>query len=310
MSSRELVSPMNEPFLEFEWKVAPGYEWADRLDEHGKPVVVPTEGLVSLRSPLAVERAWKRLERDGPGTGPLLRPLGKFAEMRRYRPMQREHAALFRGFERLDYRDRDAIRAFASTYGLLGVSDGFGESHLTWAREICLMREALNLTRSRTAGEKAEARAVSLKFGLDPLYEEQERRHRLAALFNGHLQGVQPQMTFEPEVPPRLSFKPVSLLAAMWLQLALAVVADKQFRTCKFCRRLFEISTDPTGFRSHREFCSDACKTQDYRRRKRTALTLAKGGVSLTAIADRIDTNKTTIRRWLGASGTQRKGKQ
>ena len=79
--------------------------------------------------------------------------------------MQREHASLFRTFAALDFQDRRAILAFAGVYGLLGGDDpqeqgplsyerahhyAFGESHLTWAREICLMREALQLSRSRS----------------------------------------------------------------------------------------------------------------------------------------------------------------
>jgi len=120
-------------------------------------------------------------------------------------------------------------------------------------------------------------------------------------------------MSFDTTGDPRLTIEPSTLIAAMWLQLALDVTGGKRFVACKFCRRVLEISTGPTGFRSHREFCTVACKTKDYRRRKRTAMQLAEGGASLTAIADRIDTNKATIKKWLAASrtrGNRGKGKK
>src|SRR5262249_14267756 len=91
----------------------------------------------------------------------------------------------------------------------------------------------------------------------------------------------------------------LNLLAAMWLQLGLAVVGGKRFLACKFCRRLFEISTDPTGFRNHREFCSGTCKTKDYRRRKQTALQLVAKRISITEIAKRTETASTTVRTWV-----------
>ena len=116
-------------------------------------------------------------------------------------------------------------------------------------------------------------------------------------------------MDIETDVPPRLSLAPRSLLAAMWLQFALALRSAKEFRECKFCLRLFEISTEQTGFRSHREFCSDTCKTKDYRRRKQTAVKLARKGLPVSEIADRIETDKSTIRSWLSMSTGAKPGK-
>lgn len=84
--------------------------------------------------------------------------------------------------------------------------------------------------------------------------------------------------------------------------MALAVTGDKRFVACKFCRRLFEISTDQTGFRSHREFCNDSCKTKDYRKRKRTALRLAASGSRLRQISEKTGTETTTVRAWLATA--------
>ena len=182
-----------------------------------------------------------------------------------------------------------------------------GESHLTWAREICLMHEAMRLARWRTAGEEAEEDARYKKFGLNAEHHRGKRRRKLEWLFNLHLQNVQPRMAFEKDSSPRLSFRPLTLLAAMWLQLALAVAGDKHFPACKFCSRLFEVSTSPTGFRTHREFCSDSCKTRDYRRRKRLASDLATKGRSVQEIGRVTKTKVATIRTWLKARKVRRK---
>ena len=91
------------------------------------------------------------------------------------------------------------------------------------------------------------------------------------------------------------------------VELALAIADNKQFLACKFCRRLFEVSTSPTGFRTHREFCSDSCKTKDYRRRKRVALHLSTQGRSVQEIARQANTKAVTIHKWLKAGKVRRK---
>ena len=303
---------MKEPFQQFEWHVAPAYHWQDWLDERGRPVVVPDEGLISLDSQAGVDLTWQDYYERQEQTGPVLGPVLDSGPARQYQPMVREHAALFRTFTDLDFRDKGAILAFASTYGLLGADRqeqgplsnelghhyAFGESHLTWAREICLMREALALTQRRPDAEQAQIDARYRHHGLDPDRRHKENARRLDWLFNVHLQHVQPRMSFRPGLPTRLSYSPLTLLAAMWLQLALAITDDKEFQACKFCRGLFEISTAQTGFRSHREFCSDSCKTKDYRKRKRTALRLLLEGRPLATVARDLETKPATIRRW------------
>jgi len=296
---------MNDAFYDFEWTVAPRYEWQDWLDPAGKPVAVPAEGLLSLESPDAVKLAWNRSQEEDQKYGPVLCPVIKDnAEVRRYHPMHREHAALFREFGALDHANRTSILEFARKYGSLGVPaasqairvrgrDGewrdhraYGEPHLRWALEICLMREGLRLT-----GRKSSF----------------ERSRRLKWLFDRHLQHVQGRLTFNQAGEPRLALEPLTLISAMWLQLALALTGEKRFVACKFCRRLFEISTEQTGFRSHREFCSDSCKTKDYRKRKRTALQLAATGARLREISEKTNTETATVRAWL-ASVNRRSG--
>ena len=304
---------MPEPFLDFEWHVAPAYHWQDWLDARGRPVVVPDHGLVSLESPDGVELAWQEFYEKNEHAGPVLGPVPDSGESLRYLPMQRRHAALFQTFAAIDFQDREAILGFASVYGLLSIdrkeqtSSSEPESHLTWAREICLMREAMKLARWRTVQDEAEEDARYKKFGLDAGHHRRERRRKLKWLFELHLQDVQPRIEFEKDTSPRLSLAPRTLLAAMWLQLTLAIAGDKHFPTCKSCSRLFEVSTSPTGFRTHREFCSDSCKTKDYRRRKRVASDLFTKGLSVQEIARLSDTKVATIRTWRKAGKTRRK---
>lgn len=291
---------MRDAFYDFDWPVAPRYEWREFLNEDGQVVGIPTDGLEGLESASAVELTWNRADDNELRYGPVLTPtIPNGTEPKRYRPMQREHAALFREFGDVDYQRADAVLEFASRYGLLGVpwwsqfvryraSDGEeydhhaeGESHLQWALEICFMREGIRLAGRRSAKDTK----------------------RFKWLFDRNLQHVQGRLGFDQAGSPRLLLEPLTLIAAMWLQLALALTGDKRFEACKFCRRTFEISTDQSGFRSHREFCSDSCKTNDYRRRKRTALRLAADGDALRAIAEKTKTDSSTVQAWISAAG-------
>lgn len=307
---------MDEPFRRFEWHVAKTYHWQHWLDEIGRRLTIPTDGLYGLETPSAVEHTWVQLHEEGRKTGPVVGPVLDSGIRFTYSPMSREHATLFRAFAEIDYTKLSEIGDFVEKYGLLGLplqeqtltvhrfgrTDhhfAVGESHLDWAREICLMREALRAVRTRTPEDDAQDLAAWNRVGLQPPYEE--RRRHLTWMFNVHLQHVQARMFFDGSSPSRLSFAPLTLLAAMWLQLALSVAGDKEFRACKNCRRLFEISTELTGYRKHREFCSESCKTKDYRKRRRTAIALHKRGTKLTEIAAKIETNKETVRRWIAA---------
>ena len=315
---------MDEPFRRFEWSVANAYHWQDWLDERGRRLGIPTDGLNGLETTSIVEHTWGQLHQEGKKTGPVIGPTLDAHVLRRYSPMSREHATLFRIFADLEYTNLQAIGAFVAKYGLLGLPiqdqalmvrqfgkdrhhHASGESHMDWAREICLMREALRLSRTRTPGEEAELRAAWNRVGLTPPHEKD--RKKLAWLFNVHLQYVQGRMLFESDTAPRLSFAPLTLLSAMWLQLALSVAGDKEFRGCKHCQRLFEISTENTGYRKHREFCSESCKTKDYRKRKRTALKLAGEGKSVAVVATRTGTNAATVLAWLTTTRKRGKGK-
>lgn len=314
---------MRPAFSDFEWPVAPAYRWQDWLDGEGQPVTPSSRLLAQLeRDVAAAPSRFERIKSTDDGArlareyarigaqraelsvkgGPVLMPVDP-ANSNRYRPMGREHAALFRVFADIDYRDPKAILAFASRHGDLGLvhdrrtapvrnvagrllrwQTSNGESHLAWAIEICYMREALRLSGTRS---------------VDGL-------RRLKWLSDRHLPYVRAGLTFTPAQRPELAIEPLALISALWLQFALAITGDKAFSECKFCKKVFEISTEQTGFRRHREFCTASCKTMDYRRRKRTALGLAESGEELRSIATKTDTAVDTVRGWLASTGDRR----
>ena len=90
---------------------------------------------------------------------------------------------------------------------------------------------------------------------------------------NHHLKGAaSPQLRYDIKLDKRVvQIIPDSLIAAMWLQFAQAFAGNRKYRACKACGRWFEISTEGSGFRVNRQFCSDACKSKDYRERREQA---------------------------------------
>jgi hypothetical protein len=282
------VNTEYQPFFEFEWPVAPDYRWVEWLNDDGK--AVRPEGFAAHPNTAAA-----LTEKKGHETGPVLTPVSGRHSM--IHPMDRHHAALFRRFADLDAADTAAILTFVRQYGWLGITprpsqvsrlpDGSihhaeGEPHQIWVNEIAKMREAIWLSEH-------------------PKYRKRDEE-KFRWLFDSHLQHVQGRMNVAKDGRAQLRVAPVTLLAAMWLQLALAIAGNKNFVKCRFCERQIEISTAESGFRTNREFCSETCKTNDYRARKRKALKLAKQGKPPSKIAKIVATEPETIRRWLAAA--------
>jgi hypothetical protein len=91
---------------------------------------------------------------------------------------------------------------------------------------------------------------------------------------NSALEGhVTPNLLYDPKPgKPVLQIVPENLLSAMWLQFARAIEGDKEYRACKECGKWIELShRQVDGRTKRREFCSDACKSKDYRKRKERA---------------------------------------
>jgi hypothetical protein len=97
----------------------------------------------------------------------------------------------------------------------------------------------------------------------------------------------------------KIQVEPQYLLGAMWWQLARLVVGEAALRQCKVCGRPMEISTGPHGARTNREFCTDACKLKDHRRKVREAKQMKAEGRTVQQIAKHFDTELATIKHWL-----------
>jgi endogenous inhibitor of DNA gyrase (YacG/DUF329 family) len=96
----------------------------------------------------------------------------------------------------------------------------------------------------------------------------------------------------------RLALEPLSLIGALWLQAAASVSDPKTFRRCPTCGRPIEISRFG-GARTDAMFCSDACKSRDYRARRAEAVRLRDAGVPVEEIAARLRRTPDRIEKWL-----------
>lgn len=179
----------------------------------------------------------------------------------------RERVSLFRGFA--DSQDAAGALAFVQRFGLLRrhrdvetkvlvEADGRlewtpGERLNDWLEEAAKVRRAVDMWEALRVGggqrqKLDEATLMDLvDAGLGPA-------GRLALDYRGDQGGL------------ALVLKPADLLGAMWLELALAIDGDKKHRQCPACSSWFEI--DPDVHRSNAKYCSDACKSRQWRIRK------------------------------------------
>jgi hypothetical protein len=113
---------------------------------------------------------------------------------------------------------------------------------------------------------------------LERLAEAYERQHhpphfdfaagKLLRLVNYKLTNrVRPQLFWAPDGSGLEGHDaPVDLLGAMWQLLFDAICAKGEHKRCLCCRGWYEVST--ASSRMDRQYCSDACRMKEYRRRK------------------------------------------
>jgi len=82
--------------------------------------------------------------------------------------------------------------------------------------------------------------------------------------------SVSPSLRYDEEQDRlRLVATPKHLLAAMWLQFALSIDTQAQFRRCAFPECPTWFAVEPASGRSDKRFCSDTCRAKfSYRQRK------------------------------------------
>jgi hypothetical protein len=237
----------------------------------------------------------------------LLVPKDPEAPVRTYRPFSPAHSALFKEFAECPNTAEGIVR-FADQYGLLRKPL---DPHVDLARESGALR-MLRLSEADMAGEanrrtgyyedfvvhwKADISAVRSLIGRlsGRALEAGDFKSRGGAKFlNSALMfhGVGHRI-FWYEGRAHEGPLPRNLAGAIWLQLAFSLVRPAEYRTCPVCQRPFEVAAGlSTGKRKNARFCSQRCKSQDFRDRQSLARTLRAQGVPIRQIA------KQVVRDW------------
>jgi len=93
-----------------------------------------------------------------------------------------------------------------------------------------------------------------------------------------------------------LALKATNLRGFLWLQLALAVDGNRQYRRCRECGKLYERA------RSDREYCGDACKQRAHRKKVAKAVAAVGEGQPVDEVAKSFGTKAETLEGWVKAA--------
>ena len=228
--------------------------------------------------------------------------------------------------------DEEDILGFANKYGCLlagydpnthiwlseGSQEHFparGETRDFWQREIQAMQLALNIWRalrsdsSELLASLFNAIAHDSPPGslfaqwLNPNHRDADAMalQVLGKLIEQHLEDhVSSRMRpSEEPLSLKLSYVPCDLLGALWLQLALAIDAKKNFIKCTYCGDPLEVSPDGRAQRSDIRYCGPACRVNAYRERIAQAQKLHHRNMSNKEIAKKLGTTSERIKRWV-----------
>ena len=116
---------------------------------------------------------------------------------------------------------------------------------------------------------------------------------------NKHLEAsAEPRMLWDlAGIRLNLRFLPSYLLSMLWMQFACEVSGKVAFRECGSCQRWVRIG--PDAARTSRLYCSNACRMRGLRDRQRAARALRSEGKSIEAIADELNSDAETIKKWV-----------
>jgi hypothetical protein len=147
-----------------------------------------------------------------------------------------------------------------------------------------LERALTSILQSTLSPERTEDALMALETGIA------ERAHYEAEFFRPHPALLALQMRAE------------TLLAAMWLQLAMAIVENKEFRRCEFCGKPFEVRQQRRGRQSRgdKRFCTPNCRVKSMGRRKAVARRQRADGMTLREVAREVGASLATVKRWVG----------
>jgi endogenous inhibitor of DNA gyrase (YacG/DUF329 family) len=107
-----------------------------------------------------------------------------------------------------------------------------------------------------------------------------------------------PELFWTPRtITLSFGFRPRTLSDMLWLQFAMAVTGEIAFRKCRVCGLWDKVGSGSAY--SNRDFCSDACKMKDLRRRQSDAISMFAGGKPVKEIAHALRSDVRTVRKWL-----------
>jgi hypothetical protein len=226
-----------------------------------------------------------------------LTPIEPIEPARRYNPMGKQHADLFLQFAALT-SEQDVL-AFANQYGNLEKLNHTVETDAEGKTTVRAFHEGTN---SWLFDASHMAAAVSIWRGLTtrlPLSEVRARKEQLQTAVNSGLgKGNALSLAWNEVGGLSISYAPRDLLGALWLQLALAIDNSKEYRPCRTCGRLIEISKAQSGRRRNSLFCENKCKVKDYRAGRR-ARALAASGLTATRIGAELGVPKARVLAWV-----------
>jgi hypothetical protein len=234
--------------------VSPG-QWDAVRADYGLPADAPL--LLPLDGPVPVVVDRPALE-------------GLPAPPRYVRPLDGPRGSgLFRTFATTELTD-DVVAEFFATNGRLGVPAVTGT--LPNGREI--RGELINAWHGVQQDMRWPLRIWdALRAGTVPksLADKSPEfvRELLNTLVSGELgrpNAVKVVLDKTTERPNAVQLRPATLAGALWLQFALAIDGDRDYRSCVTCGRFYEL--DPAVARTNRIYCMDACRMRAYRQRK------------------------------------------
>jgi hypothetical protein len=109
---------------------------------------------------------------------------------------------------------------------------------------------------------------------------------------------VVPSLLWDPNyLAMSLHLTPGTLLGCLWLQFAAGINNNTLYRECLQCGTPFAVG--PGTARMTKLFCSNACRSKNYRERQAKAQRLHAEGRALGDIASELDTDVDTVRAWI-----------
>ena len=252
----------------------------------------------------------------------------------------RKTPALHRKFAELVTQGDDAILRFADEYGDLGIGESveFEPGHGSWGEplkrwrleafamsvhiktieasrggslaslnhQIVLMgqfQEIAKLTNPAWGGYAASIGLLAPRTFTRKEPAVKHLRQMVALTIARQLDGHVYVYPAERKQTIEYRIRPGNLLGFLWATTALDFEGRSEARVCLNCGQEFFIAS-ALGARGNRRFCSDACKTATYRKRKVEAVKLAAAGDTAEQIAEKLSvpgslTSAEAVQRWI-----------